>query len=38
MNDNSVAIVLTYGTASVLLVSDAEAREEYIVRSSYTRP
>ena len=27
-NDNSVAILLTYGTARVLLASDAEAREE----------
>jgi len=27
-NDNSVAILLTYGTARVLLAGDAEAREE----------
>jgi beta-lactamase superfamily II metal-dependent hydrolase len=26
-NDNSVAILLTYGTARVLLAGDAEARE-----------
>ena len=27
-NDNSVAILLTYGTARVLLAGDAETREE----------
>ena len=27
-NDNSAAILLTYGTARVLLAGDAEAREE----------
>jgi len=27
-NDNSVAILLTYGTARVLLARDAEARKE----------
>jgi beta-lactamase superfamily II metal-dependent hydrolase len=27
-NDNSVAILLTYGTARVLLAGDVEAREE----------
>ena len=27
-NDNSVAILLTYGTARVLFAGDAEAREE----------
>jgi beta-lactamase superfamily II metal-dependent hydrolase len=27
-NDNSVAILLTYATARVLLAGDAEAREE----------
>jgi competence protein ComEC len=38
-NDNSVAILLTYGTARVLLASDAEAKEEeYLANSSYTRP
>jgi len=29
-NDNSVAILLTYGTARVLLACDAEVREENI--------
>jgi competence protein ComEC len=28
INDNSVAIMLTYGTARVLLAGDAEANEE----------
>ena len=28
INDNSVAILLTYGTARVLLAGDAEANEE----------
>jgi hypothetical protein len=28
-NDNSVAILLTYGTARVLLAGDTEAREEH---------
>jgi competence protein ComEC len=39
-NDNSVAILLTYGTARVLLLAgDAEAREErYMVSISCTRP
>jgi competence protein ComEC len=38
-NDNSVAILLTYGTARVLLAGDAEAREEeYMASGSYTRP
>ena len=37
-NDNSVAILLTYGTARVLLAGDAEAREEeYMANSPYTR-
>ena len=27
-NDNSVAVLLSYGTARVLLADDAEAREE----------
>ena len=27
-NDNSVAILLTYGTARILLAGDAEANEE----------
>jgi hypothetical protein len=34
-----VAILLTYGTARVLLPGDAEAREEeYMVSGSYARP
>ena len=32
-NDNSVAILLTYGTACVLLAGDAEVREEYVAGS-----
>jgi hypothetical protein len=36
---NSVAILLTYGTAHVLLASDAEAREkEYMANGPYTAP
>ena len=34
-NDNSVAILLTYGTACVLLAGDAEAREEEYVAAPY---
>jgi beta-lactamase superfamily II metal-dependent hydrolase len=37
-NDNSVAILLTYGTARVLFAGDAEAREEYRAGSPYTGP
>jgi competence protein ComEC len=38
-NDNSVAILLSYGTARVLLAGDAEAREEeYMANGSCTRP
>jgi beta-lactamase superfamily II metal-dependent hydrolase len=38
-NDNSVAILLTYGTTRILLAGDAEAREEeYMAGGSYTRP
>jgi competence protein ComEC len=38
-NDNSVAILLSYGTARVLLAGDAEAREEeYMANRCYTRP
>ena len=37
-NDNSVAILLSYGTARVLLAGDAEAREEYMANGPYTRP
>jgi competence protein ComEC len=36
-NDNSVAILLTYGTARMLLAGDAEAREEeYMASGPYT--
>jgi len=28
INDNSVAILLTYGTSRILLAGDAEARED----------
>jgi competence protein ComEC len=38
-NDNSVAILLTYATARVLLAGDAEAREEeYMASGPYTGP
>ena len=38
-DDNSVAILLTYATARVLLIGDTEAKEEeYIAGGSYTRP
>ncbi len=38
-NDNSVAVLLTYGTTRVLLAGDAEAREEaHMGNGSYTRP
>ena len=38
-NDNSVAILLSYGTARVLLAGDAEAREEeYMASGPYTGP
>jgi competence protein ComEC len=38
-NDNSVAILLTYGTARVLLAGDVEAREEeYMAGGLYTGP
>ena len=38
-NDNSVAILLSYGTARVLLAGDAEAREEeYMANGLYTGP
>jgi hypothetical protein len=34
-----VAILLTYGTARVLLAGDAEVKEaEYMMSGSYTRP
>ncbi len=38
-NDASVVILLTYGTARVLLADDAEAREEeYMASGPYTGP
>jgi competence protein ComEC len=38
-NDNSVAILLSYGTARVLLAGDAEAKEEeYMANGPYTGP
>jgi competence protein ComEC len=36
-NDNSVAILLTYGTARVLLAGDAEARGCYELSLTVTR-
>jgi beta-lactamase superfamily II metal-dependent hydrolase len=39
INDNSVAIMLTYGTARILLAGDAEANEEeYMANGPYTGP
>ena len=38
INDNSVAILLTYGTAGILLANGAEAWEEHMASSTYTRP
>jgi len=39
INDNSVAILLTYGTARILLAGDAEANEEeYMANDPYTGP
>jgi competence protein ComEC len=38
-NDNSVTILLTYGTARVLLAGDVEVREEeYMANGPYTGP
>ncbi len=38
-NDNSVGVLLTYGTARVLLAGDAEAKsEEYMAGGLYTGP
>lgn len=38
-NDNSVGILLTYGTARILLAGDAEAKaEEYMANGAYTGP
>jgi competence protein ComEC len=36
-NDNSVAVLLSYGATRVLLAGDAEAREEYMANGPYTR-
>ena len=39
INDNSVAILLTYGTARILHAGDAEANEEeYMANGTYTGP
>jgi hypothetical protein len=39
ISDNSVAIVLSYGTACILLAGEAEARkEDYVANPCYTRP
>ena len=39
INDNSVAILLTCGTARILLAGDAEANEEeYMANDPYTGP
>jgi beta-lactamase superfamily II metal-dependent hydrolase len=39
INDNSVAILLTYGTARILLAGDAEVNEEeYMANGPYTGP
>jgi beta-lactamase superfamily II metal-dependent hydrolase len=39
INDNSVAILLTYGTARILLAGDAEANEEeYMANGPHTGP
>jgi beta-lactamase superfamily II metal-dependent hydrolase len=38
-NDNSMAILLSYSTARILLAGDAEAREvEFMVSGSYASP
>jgi len=38
-NDNSVALLLTYGSARILLAGDAEANEEeYMASGAYTGP
>jgi beta-lactamase superfamily II metal-dependent hydrolase len=38
-NDNSVGILLTHGSARVLLAGDAEKKsEEYMANGSYTGP
>ena len=39
INDNSVAILLTYGTARILLTGEAEANEEeYMANGPYIGP
>ena len=39
INDNSVAILLTYDTVRILLAGDAEANEEeYMANGPYTDP
>jgi competence protein ComEC len=39
INDNSGAILLTYGTTRILLAGDAEANEEeYMANGPYTGP
>jgi competence protein ComEC len=39
INDNSVAILLSYDTARILLAGDAEAiEEEYMANGPYTGP
>ncbi len=35
-NDNSVAILLSYGTVRVLLAGDAETKEEYMAGGPFT--
>jgi len=38
-NDNSVAVLLTYGTARILIAGDAEAKEEeYMANGPHTGP
>jgi hypothetical protein len=37
-NDNSLAILLTYATAGLLLAGNAETRSGYTVSCSYARP
>jgi beta-lactamase superfamily II metal-dependent hydrolase len=37
-NDNSVAILLTYDAARVLLAGDAEATKEHMAGGPYTGP
>jgi hypothetical protein len=36
-NDNSVAVLLSYGTARVLLAGDAEVGEEYMASGAFRR-